>query len=276
LEFLKKKPLFEQALDKSLTHFGEDNRLKEAVSYALKSGGKRFRPLLVLAVGEAVGECGVMEAALAVEYFHTASLIADDLPCMDNDAMRRGRPSLHVEFGEDVALLASYALITAAFEMIYRAGKGKDDTVVATALKEAASLAGIQGATGGQFYDLYPPELDCGGIARVHYLKTGTLFELSFLFGWLFGGGERERLDEVKVCARHFGSAFQICDDLRDLGEDGAMNICDILGEKRARALFHSEMEAFEKRLRALGLATPAMKGLLQALAQRLPLGAGS
>src|SRR5579863_9558332 len=110
----------EQEIAKSIICFGEKTKLRDACEYALTNGGKRFRPLIVLFVGEALG-CGlnVYEAALSVEFFHTASLIADDLPCMDNDDERRDKPSLHKVYGETIALLASYALITAAFEKIH-------------------------------------------------------------------------------------------------------------------------------------------------------------
>src|SRR5271155_2067965 len=110
----------EQEIAKSLLLFGEKTKLRDACEYALKSGGKRFRPLLVLLVAEGVGnDLNVYEAALSVEFFHTASLIADDLPCMDNEDERRNKPSLHKVYGEAIALLASYALITAAFDKIY-------------------------------------------------------------------------------------------------------------------------------------------------------------
>ncbi len=111
----------EQEIAKSIGSLGEKNKLRDACEYALTNGGKRFRPLIVILVAEALGNgLDVYESALSVEFFHTASLIADDLPCMDNDDERRDKPSLHKTYGETIALLASYALITAAFEKIYK------------------------------------------------------------------------------------------------------------------------------------------------------------
>ena len=110
----------EQEIARSILCFGEKTKLRDACEYALTNGGKRFRPLIVILIAEALGNgLNVFEAALSVEFFHTASLVADDLPCMDNDDERRDKPSLHKVYGEAIALLASYALITAAFEKIY-------------------------------------------------------------------------------------------------------------------------------------------------------------
>ena len=115
------KTEFEKVLRESLVAFEEGSSLSKAVSYALLSGGKRIRPLLVLQIAKALGKEVVFDAALSVEYFHTASLIADDMPCMDDDEVRRGMTCLHIKYGEATALLASYALITAAFERIHQA-----------------------------------------------------------------------------------------------------------------------------------------------------------
>src|SRR5689334_6318506 len=106
----------EQEIARSILCFGEKTKLRDACEYAITNGGKRFRPLIVLLIAEALGNgLNVYEAALSVEFFHTSSLIADDLPCMDNDDERRDKPSTHKVYGESIALLASYALITAAF-----------------------------------------------------------------------------------------------------------------------------------------------------------------
>ena len=113
------KTRFEAALLKKIESMGEKSALLDACSYSLTNGGKRLRPLLVLMVAEAIGSVDVMPSALSVEFFHTASLIADDLPCMDDDALRRGLPALHKAFGEAPALLASYTLIAAGYGGIH-------------------------------------------------------------------------------------------------------------------------------------------------------------
>ncbi|MBU6446236.1 MAG: polyprenyl synthetase family protein, partial [Verrucomicrobia bacterium] len=159
---------------------GEKNTLRDACEYALRGGGKRLRPTIVLMIAEALGfGADAMPAALSVEFFHTASLIADDLPCMDNDDVRRNRPSLHKVFGESAAILASYALIAEGYGGIYR-NSGNNPKAAVICLEAATRCAGISGATGGQFLDLYPPDFSFETVQKIIYQKTVTLFEISF------------------------------------------------------------------------------------------------
>jgi geranylgeranyl diphosphate synthase, type II len=229
--FFLHRDRIEQEIAKTISSFGEKNKLRDACEYALTSGGKRFRPMIVLMTAEGLGNgLNVYPAALSVEFFHTASLIADDLPCMDNDDERREKPSLHKVYGETIALLSSYALITAAFEKIHKnallmQNSGThfaymSDRACALALETAAHCSGILGATGGQFLDLFPPSINLETVRQVIYKKTITLFETAFTFGWLFGGGDILELDLVKKCAFHMGMAFQIADDIVDLQQD--------------------------------------------------------
>ena len=207
------KEAFEEALASVYT--GE-TKLAESVRYALLSGGKRIRPLLVLQVAEALGKRDVMASAVAIECFHTASLIADDLPCMDDDKERRGKKSVHVVFGEAPALLASYALIAKAFEKIEENGRQLgllQETMIC--LEQASRSAGA--AVLGQYYDLFGTD----SVEKMHYLKTGTLFEGAFVLGWVFGGGALDRLEHVRELAAHVGCAFQRQDDLEDGEGDG-------------------------------------------------------
>lgn len=263
----------EREIAKGILSFGEKNKLRDACEYALLSGGKRLRPIIVMMVAEALGNgLNVAPAALAVEYMHTASLIADDLPCMDNDEERREKPSLHKVYGESTALLASYSLIFAGYEKIQENGElmrnshppfsGSADRICCLCLKEASTLAGILGATGGQFLDLNPPSQSIEMLKEVLYKKTVTLFEVAFLFGWLFGGGMVGKLDEVKKAAYHFGMAFQLADDLGDLVQDetsqNEMNAARILGPKRAYELFQREMDRYQEHLKGLNLDTPS------------------
>ncbi|MEX0961258.1 MAG: polyprenyl synthetase family protein [Simkaniaceae bacterium] len=273
----KRKKEFEARLQKSLCGFGEETSLKKACSYALLSEGKRFRPLIVLLVAEALGADAPWDAALSVEYFHTASLIADDLPCMDDDDERRGKKSLHQEFGEPIALLSSYALITKAFEKIHDASKslkGGQDQIALIALKTASELAGIKGATKGQFFDIFPPEANLDRIKEVLYLKTVTLFEVSFIFGWLFGSGDIKKIEEVKRLAYHFGMAFQISDDIRDFSEDSkkgeGMNMAIHLGVEKAKDCFFEELELAKKQLEKLQLNSEALLKIFSLLQKRL------
>ncbi len=269
----------EQEIARSIATLGEKTKLRDACEYALTNGGKRFRPLIVYLIAEALGHgLNVSEAALSVEFFHTASLIVDDLPCMDNDDERREKPSVHKVYGETIALLASYALITAAFGKIQRntelmraAGVPfavLSDRVGTLALENAAHCAGILGATGGQFYDMFPPSFTLDNLKQVIYKKTVTLFEVSFVFGWLFGGGDLSKLALVKKTAYHFGMAFQIADDINDLTQDEKMereiNLAHFVGKDRAHAVFEEEMRSFDRCLTELKLDTPSFQKMQQ------------
>jgi len=271
----------EQEIAKSILFLGEKTKLRDACEYALKSGGKRFRPLLVLLVADGLGHgLNVYESALSVEFFHTASLIADDLPCMDNEEERRNKPVLHKVYGESIALLSSYALICAAFEKIHRnAMILKDsglpfsslaDRACVIALEHATRSAGILGATGGQFLDLFPPSLNLDTVRQIIYKKTVTLFEVSFVFGWVFGGGDFTELERLKKAAYHFGMAFQIADDIGDLAQDEKnqreINFAKHIGKERALSIFEEEMRQFQKYLKELKIDTPSFKKMCDML----------
>jgi geranylgeranyl diphosphate synthase type II len=248
----------EEALRSFIETMGEKNTLRDACEYALLNGGKRIRPILVLMIADAL-ELGkdVMAAALSVEFFHTASLITDDLPCMDDDDLRRSRPSLHKVFGESAAVLASYALIAEGYGGIYRNGLEGGENVL-LCLEAATRCAGIRGATNGQFLDLFPPDSSLDTIRKIIYQKTVTLFEISFIFGWLFGGGKKEKLETVRKCSYHLGMAFQIADDLLDSDQDvshqNSINIAIAIGKERALFLFEEEFNAFVCTLKELNL----------------------
>ena len=271
----------EQEIAKSILGFGEKTKLRDACEYALKSGGKRFRPLLVLLIAEGLGNnLNVYDSALAVEFFHTASLIADDLPCMDNEEERRSKPSAHKVYGESIALLASYSLICSAFEKVYLNGAimreaeppfcSFADRACVVAFEHATRCAGILGATGGQFLDLFPPNLNIDTIRDVIYKKTVTLFEVSFVFGWLFGGGDMNLLPIVKKASYHFGMAFQIADDIGDLAQDEKnqreINFAKHIGKDRAFLTFEEEMRQFQKCLKEVGLETPSFNKMIAML----------
>lgn len=274
--FFSHRDKIEQEIARSMLSFGEKTKLRDACEYALKSGGKRYRPLLVLLIAEGLGlGYNVYDSALSVEFFHTASLIADDLPCMDDEDERRGKPTLHKIFGESIALLSSYALICAAFDKIHKnaevmreAGHLQSDRICSIALEHAAYAAGILGATGGQFLDLFPPNYNLETIRDVIYKKTVTLFEVSFVFGWLFGGGDINSLGAVKKAAAHFGMAFQTADDMGDVAQDEKnqreINIAKHIGKDRAFFLFEDEMRKFQKYLKDLRLDTPSFRKMCE------------
>lgn len=257
----------ETELRRFIDGMGEKNSLRDACEYALLNGGKRLRPILVLMIADALGKgFDVMPAALSVEFFHTASLIADDLPCMDDDDMRRNRPSLHKEFGESVAILASYALIAEGYGGVSRNSRINPQADAIACLEAATRCAGINGATNGQFLDLYPPDSSLETIQKIIFQKTVTLFEISFVFGWIFGGGGAARLERVRKCAYHLGMAFQIGDDLlddvQDENQESSINIAAVCGKKRAAELFEEEMALFVICLKDLGLWGASFQGV--------------
>lgn len=261
--------LIENKLHQSISHFGQKTVLRDACEYALLNGGKRFRPALVLMVAKAVGnQYDATHAALAIEFFHTASLIADDLPCMDNDDMRRNKPALHKVYGESTALLATYALIAAGYECLslnaqalanaHSQFKDRSATACMLALENASFNTGLHGATGGQFLDINPPDLTSATIQKIIEMKTGSLFETAFVLGWLYGGGDHNRLPEVKKAAQHFGLAFQIADDIGDMDQDARngrfVNLATVCGLERARAFFEEEIQSYQSTIKELGI----------------------
>jgi geranylgeranyl diphosphate synthase type II len=263
----------ESSLRQAVGSMGVKSSLRDACEYALLSGGKRLRPRLVLAIAESLGQgLDVTPAALSAEFFHTASLIADDLPCMDDDDFRRNLPSTHKVFGESTALLASYTLIAEGYRGIYENGlrleevprfsfDAKERTVLA--LKAASLSGGLKGATYGQFLDLSNVKMDWEIVETIIMQKTVSLFEICLLFGWIFGGGSLDAEGDLKMCARHLGIAFQIADDLQDLEQKKGMNAALVLGKKRAESLLIQETALLKDSLRKLGLWNPLLCELL-------------
>uniref|UniRef100_UPI0040297259 polyprenyl synthetase family protein n=1 Tax=Eubacterium sp. TaxID=142586 RepID=UPI0040297259 len=197
---------------------GQDE-VVEAMKYSLVNGGKRLRPILCLEFAKACGgdRFDALDFACAVEYIHTYSLIHDDLPCMDDDDMRRGKPSCHKQFGEATALLAGDALLTHAFQIV--AGAELDDSKIALACGLLAQNAGVQGMVGGQVIDLkYESESpDLRQLLSVHRLKTGALISAACLLGCIAAGADDKKIAAASAYAYDLGVAFQIKDDILDV-----------------------------------------------------------
>ncbi|MCB1149234.1 MAG: polyprenyl synthetase family protein [Chlamydiia bacterium] len=253
--------------------------MKKAASYPLLAGGKRFRPFLTLFVAQGVGSCDLaLDAALATEYFHTASLVVDDLPCMDDEKQRRGKETTHIKFGEATTLLVSYALIGGAYTLLARnldaLPPARRAEISHLVIECAAHTTGIFGATGGQYYDLFPREQSTDEILRVLRLKTASLFEQAFLFGWLFGGGDPCQASRVKQAAIHYGIAFQIADDLADSEEDlkqgSKANLALLMGVENAMQMFHVETSAFRSLFMELGIEKTLVGLMVSKLEQHL------
>ena len=206
--------------------------LGEAMRYAVLDGGKRLRPLLVLAAREAVADAtkdaaldeAALRAACAVELIHAYSLVHDDMPCMDNDVLRRGKPTVHVQFGEAQALLAGDALQALAFELLTPDASAIPDGVQARLCRLLATAAGHAGMAGGQAIDLASVgmALNEDQLRQMHRLKTGALLEGSVMMGAACGDTSPQALSGLKRYGEALGLAFQVVDDILDVIADSA------------------------------------------------------
>jgi geranylgeranyl diphosphate synthase, type II len=240
---------------------GTPPRLWEAMRYSLVDGGKRLRPLLCLAFGEAISGRSststlrvVEDSACALEYVHTYSLIHDDLPAMDDDDLRRGRPTSHKAFGEAMAILAGDALLAEAFALVAAGPEPERARLVV----ELARAAGATGMVGGQVLDVAEDRADdLESLARMHRLKTGALIRAACRMGAIAGGGGDPAVAAAGAYGEAVGLAFQIADDLLDVtasaeqmgkptGSDAAAGrhtYPSVVGPERARQLAVAEVQ---------------------------------
>ena len=232
---------------------GPEARVAEAMRYAIMAGGKRFRPFLVCESASLFGvhKGAALRAAAAIECVHTYSLVHDDLPCMDDDELRRGLPTVHRKFDEATAVLAGDALLTFAFEILADRDTHELAEVRVELVRRLALAAGAHGMVGGQMIDLASEgkAIDIGSITRLQQLKTGALIAFSCEAGAVLGRAPRERRHALRAYAHDMGLAFQIADDLLDVegeaaalgkatgkdAEAGKATFVSILGVDRAR-----------------------------------------
>ncbi|KAA2286264.1 polyprenyl synthetase family protein [Arenimonas fontis] len=256
----------------------EPAHLHAAMRHAVLGGGKRLRPMLVYAAGVATGadETTLDAPAAAVELLHAFSLVHDDLPAMDDDAMRRGRPTVHVAFGEATAILAGDALQALAFEVLADADAPPDMRL--DWLATLASAAGAAGMCGGQAMDMAATggELELDGLQRLHALKTGALIRASVRMGAIAGGADAGLLARLDDYAAAVGLAFQIRDDILDIeasseqlgktaGKDAAQDkvtYVGLLGLDGARRRLLREAEKARAALGPLGARAEVLRGL--------------
>jgi geranylgeranyl diphosphate synthase type II len=253
--------------------------LKQAMHYALFPGGKRLRPRLLLAVCQALGgnATEALPAAVAVELLHNYSLIHDDLPCMDNDTLRRGRPTLHVAFGEAMAVLAGDALLSLAFEVLATAPALSEPRRLAM-LAHLARLGGVAGMLSGQVADLaleaatarpatntspQAPQaspLDQATLLAIHRDKTAALFEFCAWAGACAASPQEEAgLSAWAAWGQELGLLFQQVDDWYDHPQpDGKPSLITLLGPQAARDEIHTRGQALAQQLAALQAAAPA------------------
>ena len=217
----KRQELVERALQEELANTAIlDEKLRESMAYSLMAGGKRLRPILLMAAADAVGVDGTrfLPVACALEMIHTYSLIHDDLPAMDNDELRRGKPTNHVVYGEGTAILAGDALLTLAFTVILRQ-KDVSAEALLRVVDEISRAAGAEGMVGGQMLDLEAEnrQISIDELRRVHMGKTGALFRAALRSGAILAGAAEDQLEALTAYANHFGLAFQITDDILDV-----------------------------------------------------------
>ena len=188
--------------------------LQEAIAYSLFAGGKRLRPALALGAAELVSgdDTAALPVACALEMIHTYSLIHDDLPSMDNDDLRRGKPTCHKAFGESTAILAGDGLLTMAFDMAAECGS----TAI---VQEIARAAGVAGMVGGQQFDLdgEGKKLAMAELQRIHRAKTGALIRVALRVGAMAANASSAEIDALTAYGEHLGLAFQITDDILDV-----------------------------------------------------------
>jgi geranylgeranyl diphosphate synthase, type II len=262
---------FERAIPAHLDVLGEPGGLRETCEYALLAGSSsRFRPALIYMVAEGLGRgCEVDGPAVAIECFHCSALVADDMPCMDDDDYRRGVLSCHRAFGEAGAFLASFGLYAAGFallsrniEHLYAAAsplRDRASRISIESTKWAAKCTGNCGIVGGQYADVVEPWPAGVSYSRRHLMKTTALVNLALVLGWLFGGGDPDRVSLMADLGEPIGNLYQLEDDVDDYldAKDGdPKNLVSLLGipgckqflsdqtEKALVALRHSKLQS--------------------------------
>jgi geranylgeranyl diphosphate synthase type II len=269
-QYLKQKcELVDQALERFLPDGNElPASLHGAMRYSVFAGGKRVRPVLMLAACEAVGGStqAVMPAACAMEMIHTYSLIHDDLPAMDNDDFRRGNPTNHKVYGEATAILAGDALLSEAFILLSANGEGGDAAARLKVIQEIAVASGSRGMVGGQVVDMESEgrhDVDIATLSYIHTHKTGALIRASVRCGAILGGASEAEFNALTRYADAIGLAFQIADDILDvegtteeLGKDAGSD------QARGKATYPALMGLEASKARARELVQIALEAL--------------
>lgn len=260
----------DKALDDCLPPADADPAvIHRSMRYSVFAGGKRLRPALTLAAAETVGgaSSAVLPVACAIELIHTYSLIHDDLPAMDDDDLRRGSPTNHKVFGEDIAILAGDALFAHAFYLLVGSGglRAKDPEAVLRVAGEVACACGTSGLIGGQVLDLTAEGRRLGedDLIRIHRAKTGALFRVAVRAGALLSGADEEQLAGLSAYADYFGLAFQITDDILDISGDEAKIGKTVGSDSKNHKTTYATLFGTEgARQRAIEAADGALKAL--------------
>lgn len=265
-----------EAVNQAMEHFLPEKyaymgNIGETMRYSVFPGGKRFRPILTLACCRALGgqEAQAMPAACAFEMVHCFSLVHDDLPCMDNDTLRRGKPTCHVAFGEDTALLAGDALVIHAFQTAAQTAELAGAEAAVKVIRELAFASGHEGMVGGQILDMAAQHhgVDQEGLLAVHKGKTGALIRGSARAGAIIAGANEAQLAAITEYSEIVGLVFQITDDILDAAEDpDPISFPTLFGMEESKRI------AAEKTARAVSLIEPFGEAAtpLKALAEYL------
>ncbi len=270
-KLLLKKNAIEQYLNRLLPE--EENLLVKAMRYTVLSGGKRFRPLLAISSGECFGlsQDLILPFGCALELIHNYSLVHDDLPMMDDDDFRRGKPTCHMVFGEDIALLVGDSLLTLAFEVLASAPWDPTECERKERLvREIAHCAGIRGMIGGQLLDI---TLELDGLSEENLQnlmvkKTGQLILVSVLTGPILAGATDDEIRAMKDYGNNIGLAFQIRDDILDSGHFSAQDPCQhpnaaaFYGEEEAKKMLRRHVRSAQEALDSAGLRSEELRFL--------------
>lgn len=275
------------ALDAIVRALVAEDAVTAAIRYALGAGGKRLRPMLCLAAMDAAGSVGgpraaQLRAACALELVHTYSLVHDDLPCMDDDDLRRGQPTAHRVFGSRATMLAGFALIPWACRLLHDSARsmGVAPDRAADAVRELCRAAGAAGMVGGQVLDLQSERVgvESAALRRIHAMKTGALFRASLRIGAILGGAAPTAVDALGAFGDHLGMAFQITDDVLDVTMDSTAlgktagkdrhadkaTFAAQLGVAGARSAAAAEVDAALAELARAGVKSPVLEGLVR------------
>lgn len=271
------RALIEGALKKHVFKASDLQRsVMEAMVYSLFIGGKRIRPALLLEFCRICG--GDVDSALnfacAVEMIHTYSLIHDDLPCMDNSDFRRGRPSCHKKFGEDIALLAGDGLLTLAFETALKTQNIPTERVIKAAVI-LAKAAGVDGMIGGQVIDLESEgsAIPLETLLKMYSLKTGALIKASAVIGCVLAGADETFINAAQVYAENIGLCFQIVDDILDLeGDEATLGKPVGIDERNCKSTYVTLIGLDEAKQKAACLSQAAKDSLKVFGSDALPL----
>ncbi|MEH7124464.1 polyprenyl synthetase family protein [Bacillus sp. JJ1773] len=282
------KNLLENMFKESVSKLNAPSVIKESMLYSLEAGGKRIRPLLLFATLEAFGEDTRkgLQTAAAIEMIHTYSLIHDDLPSMDNDDLRRGKPTNHKVFGDAFAILAGDALLTYSFQLITETpSEFTDAETKLNLIREMSIAAGAEGMVGGQVADISGEDkaLNLNELEYIHVHKTGKLLQYSVVAGAILAGADKETMKTLAEFAYHLGIAFQIRDDILDLegteevigkpvGSDASKHKStypSLLTLDGAKEALHHHIQQAKSKLSVTGLNTKLLEEITELIETR-------